>query len=119
MKKQLFFLAYGLAALFLATAVYAQEGFRGPGVDREQTVTVKQAADMADDTRVVLTGNIVRSLGDEKYIFNDATGEIKIKIDRKVWQGVSVEESDPVEISGKVDKDLFKTKIEVKRIRKL
>jgi uncharacterized protein (TIGR00156 family) len=119
MKKRLVFCGYCLAALFLAAGVYAQEGFTGPGPDGERTITVKQAAALADDTRVVLTGTIVRSLGDEKYIFNDATGEITIEIDRKVWRGLSVGESDRVEISGKVDKDFLKTEIEVKKIRKL
>ena len=106
-------------AAFLTAGAYAQEGFTGPGAARVQAVSAAEAGSLADDARVVLTGRIVRSLGDEKYIFSDASGEITVEIDKKVWRGLSVGENDNVEISGKIDKDWGKVEIEVKKIRKV
>ena len=96
----------GLVLLFFLgmTGIYAHEGFTGPGKARQyQTVTVSQAKNLPDDFLVILTGNIIQSLGDEKYTFRDSTGDITIEIDRKVWRGLSVGVSDTVEIQGEVD----------------
>ena len=116
MKKYTTFFVCCLITLITAASVHAQ--FTGPGAQQAQAVTVSQANTLANKTPVILTGTIVQANGREKYTFRDSTGEIIIEIERKAWQGISVGPSDTVEISGKVEKELFrKRRIEVKTIR--
>ncbi len=53
-----------------------------------------------------------KSLGDEKYLFKDASGAITVEIDDDDWNGLNVTPQDLIEIRGEVDKDLFDTKID-------
>ena len=70
---------------------------------------------MRDDSIVVLTGKIVNSLGDEKYTFQDSTGQIIIEIDDEDWHGIKVTPENTIEIVGELDKELFEQpKIDVK-----
>ncbi|SBW08896.1 Protein YgiW [uncultured delta proteobacterium] len=94
----------------------ASGGFSGPGV---APVTVKDAATMRDDAYVVLRGAITQHLGKDKYLFQDATGTIRIEIDHDKWSGQTVTPSDTVEIHGEVDKDWNSVEIDVDRIVKL
>jgi uncharacterized protein (TIGR00156 family) len=69
---------------------------------------------------VVLTGNIVYSLPQPNdYTFRDSSGEITIDIGPKEWRGLSVGESDRVEISGEVKKERGQVFIKVHAIRKI
>ena len=116
MKKHSIFYLFCLLIIISAGIVHAQ--FTGPGVQQSQAVTVSQALTLPHKTPVILTGTIVEGIGREKYTFRDSTGEIIVEIERKVWRGLSVSPSDTVEISGKLEKELFKKpKIEVKAIR--
>ena len=105
------------ALLIGASSVFAQVagGFAGPSAG--VIMTVQQALKKADDTPVILKGHIVNSLGDEKYTFKDATGEVIVEIDNEDWHGLKVTPEDTVEIAGDVDKEMFKqTKIDVNSI---
>ena len=90
-------------------------GFSGPGPD---VVTVKQALEMRDDARLSLRGKIVKNLGDETYLFQDATGTIEVEIDHEVWRGLNVTPGDAVVISGEVDRDWTHRSIDVSSIVK-
>lgn len=121
-----------LAALAapVAFALPAQAAFDGPGakaaaggfsgpVSGAQADTVAKAVTLGDDAPVVLTGNIVsQETGKkDKFLFKDATGEVRMEIDRKVFAGRTVTPQDTVRIIGKVDKDLGKAvEIEAKAL---
>lgn len=98
-----------------AQAARAPGGFSGPG---PVAVSVKQALEMRDDTKVTLRGNIVQYLGDDKYLFRDATGSVRVEIDDDEWEGQTVSPEDTVELYGEVDKDWNSVEIDVKRLRK-
>ena len=106
MKKFLFVSIGVLTAVLSGNTVYGQ-GFSGPGsgvnTGQAQTVTVIQARSLSENSLVILTGNIVQSLGREKYIFRDSTGDITVDIDRDLWAllDLSVSVNDRVEIGGK------------------
>ena len=55
-------------------------GFEGPSINQNST-TVAEALKLTDEANVTLTGHIVNSLGDEKYTFKDATGEVIVEVD--------------------------------------
>ncbi len=88
-------------------------GFQGPGLS---TSTVAEALKMGDDTAVVLEGKIEQSLGGERYMFSDNTGSVTVEIDDDDWRGLTVTPNDTVVIRGEVDKDFFKTEIDVDAI---
>lgn len=85
-----------------------------------QTVSVKQALNLADDSKVQIKGYVVKALGDEKYQFRDATGSIKVEIDDELWNGKAVSAKTPVTIIGEIDIDYKPTKrveIDVDQVR--
>lgn len=103
-----------MAVMMSVTA--ASAGF----VDNNETiVTVAQVKEMRDDVPVIVTGQIIKSMGDEKYLFRDATDSIVIEIDDDDWNGLTVTPEDNVKLYGEVESKLFKTEIEVDRIEKL
>lgn len=126
MKRTLSVLICLLAFLAGSTAAVAADkggfspapqmsgGFSGPG---PALTTAADAATMRDDTPVVLRGNIVRHLGKDKYLFKDASGTIRVEIDRDKWQGQTITPGDLVEIQGEVDKDWNSVEVEVHGIR--
>lgn len=97
----------------------ANAQYTGPG-SKAKVMTVKQVADDAlkldrKDTMVKLEGKIVEQLGDEMYWFEDATGKIKIEIDKKYMPATEFNHETKVLIIGEVDYDLLEgTEIEVK-----
>ncbi|MFV0576512.1 MAG: YgiW/YdeI family stress tolerance OB fold protein [Vibrio sp.] len=129
MKKTL--LTVTLATLFaLPTAVMAevvsptnnaapqsQGGFQGPKHGPQLIESVKAAKDAKDDAKVVLTGKIKSSLGDEDYIFVDAAGdEITVEIDDHKWNGRTVTTDHTIVVYGEVDKDWNSVTVDADRI---
>ena len=95
-------------------AMAPRGGFTGPGLS---VSTVAEANKMSDDQPVVLVGQIERSLGDEKYLFKDASGTVTVEIDNEDWRGLNVTPQDTVILNGEIDKEMFKdTKIDVDSI---
>ena len=89
---------------------------------RRYAVTINEARNLPHDSWVVLTGNIVYSLPSlNDYMFRDSSGEIIIDIGPKEWRGLSVGETDRVEIYGevKINKAQVPIKIKVHAIRKI
>lgn len=112
MKKIFLTLLVMLASASIANA-QAMGGFEGPSVNQNAT-TVAEALKLSDEANVTLTGQIVNSLGDEKYTFKDATGEVIVEVDDEDWRGVKVTPENTVTINGEVDKEMFEpTKIDV------
>ncbi|MDR0759037.1 MAG: NirD/YgiW/YdeI family stress tolerance protein [Treponema sp.] len=106
--------------LFTAISVSAQ-GFTGPGSGLS-LITISEANKLRDHSPVLLRGNIIRSLDrkKEKFMFKDNTGEVVVEIDWHIWNGLSVNENDTVEIFGYIDKKgWWIEEIEVKSIKKL
>ena len=108
-----FVVALGLSTSALAndfTGPQQAGGFQGPGLAPS---SVAEALKLNDDTPVVLVGQIEKSLGDEKYLFKDASGSVTVEIDNEDWRGVTVTPKDTIVIQGEIDKDFFKTEIDV------
>jgi len=92
---------------------------QGQPVTIRQSITVTEARNLPKDSWAVLTGNIVNLLPGNKYTFRDSSGEIIVKIERKVWRGLFVDMGDTVEIRGEVEVDKREVSIDVKAIRKI
>ncbi|MDR0379254.1 MAG: NirD/YgiW/YdeI family stress tolerance protein [Candidatus Accumulibacter sp.] len=123
--KNCFLIAVGAFVLFAAQPIHAQGGFadasgkdaraRGGFVDdvTATPLSVEEAKRLRDDAPVQLQGKIVRRMGDEKYLFRDASGELTVEIDDDVWRGLTVGPEDTVMLFGKVDKDFLERSLEV------
>ncbi|MBG0752938.1 MULTISPECIES: YgiW/YdeI family stress tolerance OB fold protein [Pectobacterium] len=93
---------------------------KGGFVDPQNSLTtVDKAKDLRDDSWVTLSGNIEKRIGDENYLFRDATGTMEVEIDHKRWNGQMISPTDKVEIQGELDKDFNSVELDVKQIRKL
>ncbi len=85
----------------------------------ETVVTVKQVNEMRDDVPVIVQGHIVQRMGDENYLFEDATGSITVEIDDDDWRGQTITPSDTVKLYGEVDRGIFKTELDINYVEKL
>ncbi len=87
-------------------------GFVGP--DAGGAVSVKELLTHAqDNTRVVLTGHIIKRVSHDKYVFTDSTAEVLVEIDHKNMPLEQITPKTLVKLYGKVDRDHFPAKIEI------
>ncbi|KVH41631.1 YgiW/YdeI family stress tolerance OB fold protein [Burkholderia diffusa] len=86
----------------LPAAVYAE--YTGPST--LTTTTVKELlANGKDDQHVQLQGRIVKHTGGEDYEFADATGTIRVEIDKKLWAaGQPVSDTSEVKLTGEFER---------------
>lgn len=66
--------------------------------------TVEGASTMPDEAFVLLTGKIIKDLGDKKFTFKDDTGEVMVEIDEKYLEGKDITPESTVEIIGAINK---------------
>lgn len=114
MKKLLF----GTSLALIASAAMAADqagGFVGP--DTLALTTASAAAGLADDTPVKLQGHIVKSLGDDRYEFRDATGTLIVEIDHEDWRGVEATPETRIELRGEIDKEWNKVEVDVDSVQ--
>ncbi|QKF92535.1 YgiW/YdeI family stress tolerance OB fold protein [Campylobacter sp. CCUG 57310] len=113
----------------LASSLLASGGFTGANANTTQNqggftgkgsatlMSVKEALNLRDDAPVILEGKIRSQIRAEHYEFVGKSGDVvEIEIDNHIWKGVTVDENTPIRITGKVDKDLTKTTIDVKSV---
>ncbi|MFM2587646.1 NirD/YgiW/YdeI family stress tolerance protein [Vibrio sp. TBV020] len=80
---------------------------------------VSTALEAREESYAELTGNIVKSLGNETYLFKDQTDEIQIEIDREGWMGQDITRKDKDVIRGEIDPEWTTNQIDVDIIKKL
>ncbi len=115
----LFFLIGHAKAEFVEEVTIVQMGPGGFVADQETISTVKQVNEMRNDVPVIVVGNLVQRMGDEKYLFEDSTGSMTVEIDDDAWRGQTVTPSDIVKLYGEVDRGIFKTEIDVDYVKKM
>lgn len=91
-------------------------GFNGSRTTSAQVTTVAQAKKSYDNTHFSIVGNITNCYDDDDCTFRDSTGTIHIDVEDGAWGGQNVNPNTRVRISGKVDHDDGRTKLDVYRI---
>jgi uncharacterized protein (TIGR00156 family) len=86
--------------------------YTGPGVETLVN-NAKDASHAKDETPVELTGYLVKSLGDEHYLFRDNTGDVEVEIDNALWRNIEVSSENKVILRGEVDDDWQGIEIEI------
>lgn len=104
-----------LAVLLVLPASAALAQFTGPS-NAASTTTVAGAHEVRLGRDVTLDGHVVEHLREDYYTFRDATGDIRVEIDRGTWKGREVGPSDKVRITGEVERDWRGRYIDVERL---
>ncbi|WP_164247758.1 NirD/YgiW/YdeI family stress tolerance protein, partial [Stenotrophomonas maltophilia] len=81
--------------------------YTGPGAGTAAS-TVADARAQRDDHPVVLRGTLISKIGDERYQFRDASGQIEVEIDDEDLPPQAIGADTVVELRGKVDTHRFK-----------
>ena len=117
---------FALATLFALTTASAFADFNSNNTQTggfqqaaPAAISVKQAMSAADNSMITLEGNITQQIDDDEFWFTDGTGQIKVEIERQVWNGLNVGPNDKIRIFGKLDNEMFdRAELEVLRIEK-
>ncbi len=100
------------AAIAAACPAIASAAFQGPVNDQGvESMSVDKALRLKlDRDHVCLTGRITSKLAgyDDKYLFQDMSGEMVVEIDDEVFYGQVVTPQDRVRICGDVDVEYFR-----------
>ncbi|MGH8492563.1 MAG: NirD/YgiW/YdeI family stress tolerance protein [Moraxellaceae bacterium] len=108
----------GLLATGLLLAAHSHAAYEGPGATPSTLSIAEILKNPVEDQLVTLQGKLLKKIGKEEYLFSDGKDSIRVEIDDKDMQQVTVTESSLVEITGEVDKKLFGgPEIEVQTIR--
>src|SRR5262245_23794997 len=107
-------LAMLFLAVFLVTSASAQ--FVGPSRYGRVT-TVEQAQTARRGQGATLKGFVVEHLHGNYYLFRDASGEMRVEINRHVWRNRKVTSKTPVQLIGKVDRDVREHYVDVDRLQ--
>ena len=96
-----------VAAGLLMGSVAVQAQFSGG--QQPAVTTVKMIKDSGkDDQLVTIEGKIIKQVKKDDYIFQDATGQIVVDIDAKVFAGQKVTPDNVVRLEGEIDKELMR-----------
>jgi uncharacterized protein (TIGR00156 family) len=80
------------------------------------SMSVKEALAAKDDTFGILQGTLVKSLGDEKYEFQDSTGTMTVEIDNDLRQHVQLQANQQVILIGEIEREFRGNEFDVDRI---
>jgi len=113
MNKKLTYNKLALIATLAATATTFSSISHAQYVGPSTHTTTRTVADVlknpVDDQAVVLRGTITKKVGNEKYLFTDGTGEIRVEIDDKHLAQQRFDAQTKVELRGEVEKDFLES----------
>lgn len=106
MHKLLALAAFGCLAMMVATSpTTAQNTPALPAVAPFGSVS-DILSDPRDNHPAYLTGRLTQTLGDERYIFTDDTGSIRMEIDDELFKGLgAIDAETRLRVLGEVDVD--------------
>ena len=99
--------------MLLITGASAQ--FVGPSKSGQLT-TVEQIQSGRRGQDVKLTGFVFKHIRDRYYLFRDATGEIRVRVDRPLWRGRTVTSKTKVRLVGRIDRDFLELYVNVNQV---
>lgn len=109
MNKKHGFSAVMTVAAAIAGVTSAHAQYAGPSSEVTHSTVATVLKNPVDDQAVVLRGFLTKKVGNEKYLFSDGTGEIRVDIDHKRFAGQKIDEKTKVELHGEVEKDFLES----------
>ena len=96
-----------IIALGIPAAVQAQ--YVGPSTQKAPTTVADVLKNPVDDQNVVLRGHLIKKVGNEKYLFSDGTGEIRVEIEAEDFPVQKIDDKTLIVIRGEVENDFLKS----------
>jgi uncharacterized protein (TIGR00156 family) len=81
--------------------------------------TVQMLAKMNDDDKVILEGHLIKNLGEHLYLFEDATGKVKIEITVEQFKAESFSPKNRMRVIGEIDKETSEVTIDIESIERV
>lgn len=97
----------GLALLSVFNFAFAQ--YIGPKAGKTYKTVAEVNKKPVDDSQVTFEGYLLKQVSNEKYIFSDGTGEIRVEIDNQDFPNVPVDAKTKILIKGEVEKDFLES----------
>lgn len=117
MKKiTLLFMLFLMSTSIANATTNSNWGFSDPNMKKS---SINEALKMKDDSFVVIQGNIVKRITNDKYMFKDSTGTITVEIDDEKWTGISANTKDKLELAGEIERKFNTVELDVDTIRKI
>lgn len=108
---------FGLSANVLANVNHNNQSAGGGFASQTaQVVSVSNANNQPDDSRVIIEGFIIRNISHNLYEFKDDSGITRVKIDKDKWNGLIVSPDTKIRIEGRVDNHLIEHEINAEKI---
>ncbi len=101
-----------MSATIMACPVYAGFQQTAPSV----VTSIEKVLKMPDDAFVTIEGNIVKQVGNEKYLVQSGKSTIVVEIDDELLMNITVTPKNRVRISGEVDRDFKSIEMEASKI---
>ncbi len=95
-----------LATACLTVALHGPASAQFSGSSQSKVTTVEQARTARVGSRVALTGSLKNEVRRAQYMFRDATGDIRVRIEREFWRGREVTSKTVLQLRGKVESDV-------------
>ncbi len=95
-----------LAAVCLIVSLHSSASAQFSGSAQSNMTTVEQVRAARVGSRVSLTGSLKKEVRRAQYLFRDATGDIRVRIEREFWRGRDVTSTTVLELRGKVENDV-------------
>ena len=95
-----------LAAACLTVSLHGPASAQFAGSVQSEVTTVEQARTARVGTRVSLTGSLKKEVRRAQSLFRDATGDVRVRIEREFWRGREVTSTTVLQLRGKVENDV-------------
>lgn len=116
-----------IATLLIGTTTIAQAQFTGNNdaaelteafVSPYVTTDIKTVRQMPDDTYVTVEGHILQQFKNDrkKYLFQDHSGEIILKVDDKIWRNQQVTPETKVKVLGELDQSRHPDRVKIEAV---
>ncbi len=102
--------------MFLLAANTGYAEYAGSFEENRSRITVAEAKQMRDDSRLSLDGFIAGHLRGDHYLFHDDSGEIDIEVEKRVWRGQQIGPDTGVRIDGELEHESGSVYIDVHRL---
>ncbi|HEY3698781.1 MAG TPA: NirD/YgiW/YdeI family stress tolerance protein [Spongiibacteraceae bacterium] len=103
-----------VSAVLLAAALLLDGCASNP---TPSNITIAEALAVPDDSKVVVTGQVVQQLDSEHYLLRDHSGQLTAEIDESLLGKVKIAPDARLRISGKIDQDHKPPLLEAKTVQ--
>lgn len=93
----------------LGIPLAAQAQYVGPSTQKAPMTVADVLKSPVDDQNVVLRGHLIKKVGNEKYLFSDGTGEIRVDIEAEDFPVQKIDDKTLIVIRGEIENDFLKS----------